>query len=102
MNFLANLNELLRINNMNKSDLSRAVNIAPSTINAWYKGNYENISLSILIKITKYFNITLEELINGNIEAIYFTTEEFSKSELKAIVSFSNFLKDYRKENENE
>ena len=98
MNFLKNLDELLKINKMNKSDLSRAVNIAPSTINAWYNGKYENISLSILLKISKYFNISLETLINGNIDTIIFTAEDFSKSELKAIKDFSNFIKSTREE----
>lgn len=98
MNFLQNLDLLLARNGINKSELAKAINISPGTITAWYNGNYENISLSILLKITKYFNVTLEELVNGDGESITFSADNFSTSELKAIRNFSNFLIENRSE----
>ena len=98
MHFLDNLNKLLSFYKMSKSDLARAVGISPSTINAWYNGKYENISLSILIKISKYFSVSLEELINGNLKTISFSQKDFSIAELHAIIKFSEFLKESRRE----
>lgn len=101
MNFLDNLNSLLDFYKMTKSDLSRAIGITPATINAWYNGKCDNISLSTVMKIAKYFNITMEELVNGNLKSITFSLGDFSIAELHAIIKFSEFLKDLRKENLN-
>lgn len=98
MNFLENLEHLLKYNNMKKSDLAKSIGITQPTINAWYSKGYENVSLSTLIKISKLFNISLEELVNGEIKTIYFSTDDYTCEELKVIVNFSNFLKTTRKE----
>lgn len=63
MRFLENLEHLLKINNMKKSDLAKHIGITQPTINAWYTKGYDNVSLSTLVKISKFFNIPLEELI---------------------------------------
>lgn len=97
MNFLNNLEKLLQLNNMKKSDLARKIGISQPTINAWYTKGYENVSLSTLIKISKLFEISLEELINGDLKTISFSTDEYSFEELDAIVNFSTFLKSTRK-----
>lgn len=98
MQFLKNLERLLQLNDMKKSDLAKKVGISQPTINAWYTKGYENVSLSTLIKISKLFNISLEELINGEIKTISFSSEEYSFEELDAIVNFSVFLKSTRKD----
>nr|DAX39470.1 MAG TPA: Helix-turn-helix XRE-family like protein [Caudoviricetes sp.] len=91
MNFIDNLETLLKRQNMTKADLSRALNIPASTISSWTR-NSDGISLTTLKKISAYFNISLEELINGSVEVITFSTETFTAEELGIIVDFSKFL----------
>lgn len=91
MSFIENLENLLKNNNMTKADLSRAINIPASTISSWSK-NSDGISLTTLRKISGYFNISLEELINGKVKAVSFSTDTFTAEELSIIVDFSKFL----------
>jgi transcriptional regulator with XRE-family HTH domain len=82
---------------MKRSDLARAINVAPSTINSWYARGSENISIKVLKDIAQYFNISLEVLINGNsITSVYFTEYEYTKQELELISNFGKFLKESR------
>lgn len=98
MRFLENLEYLLKINNIKKSDLAKHIGITQPTINAWYTKGYDNVSLSTLVKISKFFHIPLEELINGELKTIYFSADEYSYEELNVIINFSRFLKTTRKE----
>ena len=76
---------------MTKADLSRALNIPASTISSWTK-NSESISLTTLRKISSYFGISLEDLINGPFEAVTFTSQDFTAEELVLLVDFSKFI----------
>ena len=99
MNLLENLDRLMEHKKLNRTELAKEVGIAPSTINSWYSRGCENVTLKVLLKIANYFNITIEELVNGkSITEITFSTKDFSISELKAIVDFSEFLKMQRGE----
>lgn len=93
MNFLNNLDYLLHINKMSRAELARTIGIAPSTINAWYTKDYKGITLKNLVKLSKCFEITIEDLVNGDITALSFTSENYTESELKAIKDFSNYIK---------
>ena len=93
MNFLHNLDYLLHINKMSRAELARTINIAPSTINAWYTKDYKGITLKNLVKLSKCFEVTIEDLVNGDINALSFTTENYTESELKAIKDFSDYIK---------
>lgn len=93
MNFLINLDYLLAVHKMNRSELARKINIAPSTINAWYTKDYRGITLKNLVKLSKCFDVTIEDLVNGDIRSLSFTSDNYSDSELKAIKDFSNYLK---------
>lgn len=64
--FLVNLDRLIENQGLSKNEFSKKVGIAPSTISSWYNKGYENISLKTLIKLSDYFNISLDELIFGN------------------------------------
>ena len=86
MNFLHNLDYLLHINKMSRAELAR-------TINAWYTKDYKGITLKNLVKLSKCFEITIEDLVNGDITALSFTSENYTESELKAIKDFSNYIK---------
>lgn len=93
MNFLINLDYLLTVNKISRSELARNIEIAPSTINAWYTKDYKGITLKNLVKLSKYFDVTIEDLVNGDIRSLSFTSDNYSDSELKAIKDFSDYLK---------
>ena len=93
MNFLHNLDYLLHINKMSRAELARTIGIAPSTINAWYTKDYKGITLKNLVKLSKCFEITIEDLVNGDITSLSFTTENYTESELRAIKDFSDYIK---------
>jgi DNA-binding Xre family transcriptional regulator len=93
VNFLHNLDYLLHINKMSRAELARTINIAPSTINAWYTKDYKGITLKNLVKLSNCFEITIEELVNGEITSLSFTSENYTESELKAIKDFSDYIK---------
>lgn len=99
MNFLINLEYLLTVNKMSRSELARKIEIAPSTINAWYTKDYRGITLKNLIKLSRCFDVTIEDLVNGDIRSLSFSSDNYSDSELKAIKDFSDYLKRSR-ENE--
>lgn len=101
--FLENLDYLLKSNNMSRSDLAKAVKISSATITLWYKGNYENISLSILRRITNYFNITLDDLVDNDlskekIDLITLDINTYSYKELALIKDIIQVVKDNREE----
>ena len=93
MNFLINLDYLLTVNKMSRSELARKIEIAPSTINAWYTKDYKGITLKNLVKLSKCFDVTIEDLVNGDIKSLSFTSDNYSDSELKAIKDYSEYLK---------
>lgn len=93
MRLLENLTELLKENNMNRTELAKQIGVAPSTINSWFSRNCENITLSNLIKISKFFNITIDELVHGySSEVVIFDDLEYSQEELDIIKKFGFFL----------
>ena len=92
MKFLENLTKLMEQKNINRSELAREIDIAPSTVNSWYNRSFENISLKTLLKLSEFFNKTIEELVHGNTNVITFTEKRFTKAELNAIINFSEFL----------
>lgn len=80
MRFLENLEVLLFTHHMTRSDLARAINLSPSTINSWFNRSCENVSLKSLVAISEYFNITLDELVNGNEITVH--NDSLSKEEI--------------------
>ena len=68
MNLLKNLDYLLRVNNLTRAQLSRELNIAPSTINTWFSKGCENISLRFLIKLSEYFGVSIDDLVHRDLE----------------------------------
>lgn len=60
---ITKLNYLLESQKMNKKQFAEKSNIPYTTIDGIYKKGYENIKLSTLQKIAKYFNVTLDYLI---------------------------------------
>lgn len=108
MEFLKNLEQLMEACNMNRSEVARACGLSTSTVNSWWNRGYENVSMQTLIKLTKCFNCSLEELVNG-VKHLYtlsefgnaehflvYTSNEYSQNELKLISLYANYLKSLR------
>lgn len=98
MNLLENLTELMKQKNINRTELAREIGIAPSTINSWYNRSCDNISLQTLLKLSGYFEISMEELVHGDHTSIVFSTKDYSVNELKAIKNFSDYIKNVKEE----
>ena len=75
MNFLEKLDFLLAQRNMNKLQLSKATGIPYTTIDSFYKKGYDNIKLSTLLKLSNYFQCTLDYLVDDNSEEINYITD---------------------------
>lgn len=103
MNFIKNLDYLLEKKEMKKSDLAREINVAPSTISAWYNGKYEKVSLQVLRKLSVYFNVTMDELVNDDLSnsneiKLIYSSKHFTKKELISIDNFVNLIDSYKEE----
>lgn len=103
MNFIKNLDYLLEKKEIKKSDLARAIDVAPSTISAWYNGKYEKVSLQILKKLSMYFNVTMDELVNDDLSnsneiKLVYSSKHFTKQELISIDNFVNLIDSYKEE----
>lgn len=101
MNFIKNLDYLLEKKEMKKSDLAREINIAPSTISAWYNGKYEKVSLQVLRKLSVFFNVTIDELVNDDLSKnneikLIYSSKHFTKEELISIDNFVDLIDSYK------
>ena len=96
MNFLHNLENLMENKKINRSELAKAIGIAPSTINAWYTKDFKGITLKNLSKLASYFDVSLEALVYGEKLSLTFTLDNYSEAELKAIHQYSEFIKGNR------
>ena len=99
-NFTDNLDFLLRNKDMRRADLARALNIPQSTINSWYSRGSEKVSLVVLKDIAAFFDVSLEELVNGkpytSASVLTFTQAEYTNKELQLIENFAKMLKESR------
>ena len=94
---------------MNRSDLARACGLSISTVHTWWNRGCENVSMQTLIKLTKCFNCSLEELVHGvkkvhimpsfdsTQDGVVYTSKDFTQDELKLISLYADFLKSIRK-----
>lgn len=102
MSFTDKLDMLMAKNKINKSILSREADIPYTTIDGFYKKGTDNIKLSTLKKIARYFNCSLDYLVdddrNDNISTIaaHFENDEYTEDELNEIKQFAEFVKNKR------
>lgn len=88
MNILDNLDMLLNEKKLSKRKFAFEINVSPSTVHSWYQRGFENISLDYLVKISNYFNITIDELVYGRVEkSIYY------KEQLEELVKYLEYQK---------
>lgn len=103
MSFTDKLDMLMAKNKINKSILSREADIPYTTIDGFYKKGTDNIKLSTLKKIARYFNCSLDYLVdddrNDNIStlAAHFENDEYTEDELNEIKRFAEFVKNKNK-----
>ena len=95
--FLVNLDKLIDKQGISKNEFAKKVGIAPSTISSWYNKGYENISLKTLIKISDYFNVSIDELIFGKSKLDSKELNDCYYEDLYAINEISKLLKKYKK-----
>lgn len=101
MEFLKNLEQLMISYNMNRSELARACGLSTSTVNSWWNRGCENVGLQTLLKLSKFFGCTIEELVHGVPDhTLVFTSHEYSVDELELINLYASFLKKVRSEKE--
>lgn len=89
MTFLENLTDLLYFNKMSRSDLARALNIPPSTINSWYNRSCENVALKTVVDIAKYFDVSLDDLVNGTV-TIKAELSDTERQRLERLLDYHN------------
>ena len=68
MNFLEKLDYLMEKNSLNKRKLSILSGIPYTTIDGFYKKGYENTKLSTARKLASALNVSLDYLIDDNID----------------------------------
>ena len=99
MQFLENLERLMAEYRINRSELARACGLSTSTVNSWWNRSCEHISLQTLLKLANYFNVSLEELVNGPAsDSLEYRSSDYSPEELEAIDRFARFIKFHRKD----
>lgn len=95
MNFLKNLDFLLYTHHMSRSDLGRAIDIPPSTINSWFNRSSDGVALKSLVKISEFFNVSLDDLVNADLAAQPVVDNKLSDDEVvalrKLIALYDNF-----------
>ena len=64
MEFCEILKLLRKENKINQTKLAKELKVSPKTISHWETG-YTEPSIAQLISISKFFNISLDELITG-------------------------------------
>ena len=82
--------------------LAKECGISPSAVNSWFNRSAENISLQTLKKLSEYFGISIEELVNGSrrTREITFSSSTYTDDELDQITQFAHFLIRQRERND--
>ena len=102
MAFTDNLQALMSAKGISRRRLAKECGISPSAVNSWFNRSAENISLPTLKKISEYFGISIEELVNGKQQQreITFSSSAYTDAELDQIKQFAHFLIRQRERNE--
>ena len=87
MNILDNLDMLLNEKKLSRRKFACEIKVSPSTVHSWYQRGFENISLDYLVKISDYFDITIDELVYGKQE------KNIYKEQLEELIKYLEFQK---------
>lgn len=96
------LNELLKERNMTVTELSRKINVAPTTIYSIIQRNNRKVDIDVLLDIANVFGVTVEYFRDSSKTtpstiAAHFDGEEYTEDELDEIRQFAEFVKSRRK-----
>ena len=64
MEFYENLKALRKENKIDQTKLANELKVSPKTVSHWETG-YTEPSIAQLISLSKFFNVSLDELITG-------------------------------------
>jgi transcriptional regulator with XRE-family HTH domain len=62
--FLDAVNRLMAEKKITRSELARSSGIPYTTIDGWYKKGFDNVRLSTLLRLAKFFEVTLDFLVD--------------------------------------
>ena len=68
INLSKNLQYLMEINNINKSQLSKILSIPSMSIGRWVNGKVTDPSLSKLLSLSRFFGVGIDDLVMRNLE----------------------------------
>lgn len=111
MDLIEKLQFLMKKNNIkNISQLSRETNIPYTTLKSIFDGDVNDIRLSTSRKLSDFFKITLDELLdddislNENLKSVSYNginTDELDENDIEEINRFVEFIKNKKKNEEN-
>lgn len=96
------LNELLKERNMTVTELSRRINVAPTTIYSIIQRNNKKVDIDVLLDIADVLGVTAEYFRDSQKSepttlAAHFDGDEYTEEELNEIKQFAEFVKNKRK-----
>lgn len=107
MDLIEKLNYLMKCNNIkNTAQLSRETGIPYTTLKSIFDGDVNDIRLSTSRKLCDYFNITLDDLLDDNIELPQdfkfasfngVNTDGLDENDIEEINRFVEFVKNKKK-----
>lgn len=106
MTLTERLIQLMQERKINRSELAKGADIPYTTIVALFEKGTENIKLSTLRKLADYFEVTLDDLVEGKDSdknpheihtiAAHHDGEDWTEEELEAIEKFKKFVRSER------
>lgn len=102
MNLIEKLHILMEKKNIKKiSQLSRETNIPYTTLKSIFDGDVNDIRLSTSRKLCNFFHITLDDLLDDDIELSDngIDTDGLDENDIEEINRFVEFLKNKKKNN---
>lgn len=92
------LNELLKERNMTVTELSRKINVAPTTIYSIIQRNNKKVDIDVLLNIADVLGVTAEYFRdspkeNSTTRAAHFDGTEYTEEQLDRIEAFAKFIK---------
>lgn len=94
MAFTDNLQALMGAKGISRRKLAQECGIGPGAVDSWFNRSAENIGLPTLKKLSEYFCIGIEELVNGakTRHELVFTSDTYTEGELAQIKQFAHLL----------
>lgn len=94
------LNDLLKQRNMTVTELSRRINVAPTTIYSIIQRNNKKVDIDVLLDIADVLGVDAEYFRDSEKPitiAAHFDGTEYTEAELDEIRQFAEFVKNKRK-----